>query len=166
MVATYLHDLCSQNSRSEHHKDHVLDYLSLHREEAREECDDGRLPLHFLLQNRPSLELVSVLIEAYPESVYCYETVNFNFPLHIACRSGCDVDVVEYLILRNPSALKYKTHNAYFCCIEKLIFPLMLRSSLLSSYSCMDLVKKLPEDDPNRAPLLEVLNKHCGDTRT
>jgi ankyrin repeat protein len=159
MVANSLHDLCLMNSHSEKHNNHILKHIALHPEEASEECDEGSLPLHYLLRNQPPLHVVEALVDAYPEAVFCSETINHYLPLHVACRHGCDPDVVDFLIQLNPDALNRKTQNAFFCSLEQLLL-LCLLHSLLKGSTCTELVEKLPKDHPNREALLELLDKY------
>jgi hypothetical protein len=164
MVAKELHNLCASSSRTVTHYGKLLQRLETHPHEAAEECDDGRLPLHLLLQWTPSLALVQTLLTAYPEAAYCYESGNRNFPLQIACRAGCAPDVVTYLVTSNPRALAYTTRNSYLCCLHQLCFQSIftsLRKNRRGGLSCLDLVERLPLDHPHRASLIVVLEEHC-----
>jgi hypothetical protein len=158
MVWTDLHELCASPDHTKRHQELLLAYLRLHPEEASEEYDDGTLPLHHLLQNDPPLKLVTKLVEAYPESVFVDETIKGYYPLHVACRHGCSVPVVDYLINRNPQALYKKSRRFFICCIEEIILLCLGRG--LEGWSCEDMVKALPEGNPNRQPLLELLHSH------
>jgi hypothetical protein len=160
MVYTDLHHLCAQTDRTDAHWRKLLRYLQSHRREASEELDDGKLPLHFVLANRAvPLPVVVALVEAYPEAVYCRESAKGYLPLHSAIRSGCDVDVVAYLIKLYPGALRCRTRRNFICCIEEYI--LLFRGKALTGMSCLDLAKLLPKDHPNRTGLIQLLQQKC-----
>ena len=156
MVWTDLHTLSASPDHTRRHHELFLLYLAAHPHEASEEHDDGTLPLHLLLKNDAPLKLVMNLVEAYPEAVFEYETTKGYYPLHVACRSGCSVPVVDYLIQRNPKALHMRSQRSFICCLEVIV--LLCMGDTLKGWTCEDMVKALPEDHPNRAALLQLLD--------
>ena len=154
MVWTDLHTLSASPDHSRRHQELFLLYLARHPHEASEEHDDGTLPLHLLLQNDPPLKLVTKLVEAYPEAVFCDETIKGYYPLHVACRSGCSVPVVDYLIQRNPKVLHKRSQRFFICCFEEIF--LLCMGHTLQGWTCEDMVKALPRRSPESRSITQV----------
>lgn len=154
MVWTELHALCAEQYHTKEHLDDILKRLELHPEEARQEHEDGTLPLHHLLKNDPPIHVVSKLVDIYPEALF-EENDKGYMPLHMACRYGCNVEVVTYLIHRNPQAVERRAKGSF----DITHLAQHFRYGL-DVVTCEDMVKALPEDHVNRAALLELIQKH------
>lgn len=162
MVWTELHELCAEPYHTKRHYQEILDRLDTEegKEEASQDLQDGTLPLHHLLKNDPPINVVRKLVEAYPEAVYEDESEWNYLPLHIACRYGCNTEVVEYLIHQNPQALKKWARGDFVCSPTRIILCLCYGRDVAN---CEDLVKMLPEGHPNRAADLAVLRYYSRD---
>lgn len=162
MVWTDLHELCAEPYHTKRHYQEIIDRLdtNLGREESCQELQDGTLPLHLLLKNDPPLYIVKKLVEAYPEAVYEYESEWNYLPLHVACRYGCNTEVVEYLIQQNPEALEKWARGEFVCNPTRITLCLCYGRDLAN---CEDLLKMLPEDHPNLAANLQVIRYHLSE---
>lgn len=156
MVWTELHDICAEPYHTKRHYQEILNRLATPegKEEARQDLQDGTLPLHLILKNNPPLYIVEKLVEAYPEAVFEYDLEWKYLPLHVACRFGCSTDVVEYLISQNPEALEKWARGEFVCNPTRITLCLCYGRDLAN---CEDLVSMLPEDHPNRAANLELI---------
>mmetsp|Transcript_20049 Transcript_20049/g.29490 ORF Transcript_20049/g.29490 Transcript_20049/m.29490 type:complete len:154 (+) Transcript_20049:171-632(+) len=144
---TELHKICYEERPSVEHFGFLLNYLAVeeHQDEAKEQDKDGRTPMHLLLRHHPPLNVMTALLDAYPDVVYVQEYLKGYYPVHTACRAGNDVRVVRLLLERNPEALNLRSKRA-FCCLH--------------GFTAMDMVKKLPEDHPDRDPLVILLQEY------
>jgi hypothetical protein len=59
--------------------------------------------LHYAFQFQPPFEVVKLLYKAYPNAVSEIECKE-RYPIHIACKHGCDPNVITFLIKNNPDA--------------------------------------------------------------
>lgn len=160
MVWTELHQLCASSSHTAQHEATLLNYLEYHEEEASMEHDDGSLPLHHFLVHNPPLRLVKPLVEAYPDATSTYESIQGYYPLHVAIRSGCSPDVIEYLIQGNPAILDLRTQRFFLCCLQE--FFLLWRGIGLAGFTCKELAEKLPMDNPNRKAIMKLLSDYSN----
>lgn len=158
MVWTDLHTLCASTDRTEKHRQILLKYLLQYPEEARAEAEDGSYPLHCLLKNDTSMEVVAAVVQAYPEACCMAETIQGYYPLHIACRHGCSPDVVEYIIKCGPCISKRRSRRFFLCCIEEWI--LLCRGRSLAGWTPVELARRLPVDHPQRQGILELLESY------
>jgi ankyrin repeat protein len=154
MVWTLLHALCAEQYHTTKHLEDILQRLQDHPEEARQENEDSTLPLHHLLKNDPPVHVVSKLVEAYPEAVFEENDMGY-MPLHVACRYGCNVEAVTYLICRNPQAVERRARGSF----DIMNLAQHFRYGL-DVVTCEDMIKALPEDHPNRAALLDLIQRH------
>ncbi len=72
-------------------------------------CDVNVLPLHFACMNHAPLEIVSYLVEMYPESIKIQSRgllPGSMLPLHHACFEGASLEVIKYLITIYPASIK------------------------------------------------------------
>ena len=148
--------LCRAPSQHEHY-DRILERIQEHPEEARQEANadttSSTLPLPLLLKSDPPLEVVTKLVEAYPEAVY-EENGQGYLPLHVALRYGTNVEVVKFLIDQNPQAVHRSAQGYFSWNLPELAHYLWSGGQ---GMSCTDMVKALPEDHPHRAALLELI---------
>ena len=162
MVWTELHEICAEPYHTKRHYQEILNRLETTegKEEAREDLQDGTLPLHVLLKNDPPLHVVENLVEAYPEAVYEYDSEWNYLPLHVACRYGCNSQVVEYLIHQNPQALNKWARGDFVCSPTRITLSLCYGRDLAN---CEDLVKMLPESHPNRDANLALIREYSAE---
>lgn len=165
MVLTDLHCLCASTDRTEKHHNKVLRQIRYFPQEASQETESGSYPLHELLKNgRPTLDTVTSLVEAYPDAVNMEETMLGYYPLHIACRYGCDPKIVAYLLECNPECAHVRSRRFLLCCLQG--WWMIGRGESLAGYKPPDLAERcLPPDHPNREAILKLFlgYQHYGD---
>jgi len=66
------------------------------------------LPLHNAVLTRPPADVVQALIEAYPKAVFLKETGFSRLPIHLCCRSGGSLEVLQVLTKYNPEGAQEK----------------------------------------------------------
>eukprot|EP00567_Pseudictyota_dubia_P015084 CAMPEP_0197436470 /NCGR_PEP_ID=MMETSP1175-20131217/3912_1 /TAXON_ID=1003142 /ORGANISM="Triceratium dubium, Strain CCMP147" /LENGTH=189 /DNA_ID=CAMNT_0042965769 /DNA_START=199 /DNA_END=768 /DNA_ORIENTATION=- len=144
---TDLHELCQGRRRT---TDDTMDceffakYVDAHQDEAREQDDEGQLPMDYLLRRDPPVNAVETLLEAYPEAVYFDEGVHGDYPVHVAVRHGASPEVVKLLIEKNPGQLKWRSRRA----LHK------------KGFTTLELAERLPADNPNKEGIVELLKEY------
>jgi len=63
-----------------------------------------RLPLHEVCRRKPTLELITSLVSAYPMSLLMKDSHDGCTPLHYACRHGASEEVIKYLLKNYPDS--------------------------------------------------------------
>lgn len=61
--------------------------------------------VHYACSFRPPINIVKALVELHAESVFLLNENGWN-PLHVACHHGASVDVIQYLLKKNPGAVR------------------------------------------------------------
>lgn len=166
MAWTELHEICAEPYRTQSHYREIVNRLETPqgKQEACQDLQDGTLPLHLLLKNDPPLHVVKKLVEAYPEAVFEYDSEWNYLPLHVACRYGCNTEVIEYLIHQNPDALEAWARGDTFLCSP-------IRITLCLCYGrdvadCQDLLKMLPDSHPHKAADLALIRNYSSPSAT
>ena len=85
--------------------DKMLEIYQAHPSLCQQRMSDEALPLHHILQYRPSLELVKCVYDAHPEAIEEVDAIEYT-PLHVACLYRCSLEVVEFLAKAYPDACK------------------------------------------------------------
>lgn len=95
----------------------VIDVLlGAYPEALKKEDDDGYLPIHRLLLGRWGdniPEMVSKIVNAFPECLVTPTLTGGELPLHIASKRTDRADVIE-LLLCFPDACQYRDYNGKF----------------------------------------------------
>jgi Ankyrin repeats (3 copies) len=86
--------------------------LDAHPELIKERDKERYLPLHWVLRNKPDLEIVQYLIEKWPDSITVQDKYGRTC-LHIACLCKASLSVVEYLIEQWPNACQVQDKDGY-----------------------------------------------------
>uniref|UniRef100_A0A6U3WRE8 Uncharacterized protein n=1 Tax=Ditylum brightwellii TaxID=49249 RepID=A0A6U3WRE8_9STRA len=60
------------------------------------------LPIHHACANQPSVKMIQVLIDSYPNCVKIKDPSYLRLPLHIACRSGASEETISSLLESYP----------------------------------------------------------------
>jgi len=106
----------------------------------------SKLPLHLAIELDAPLNVISRLVNLYPDSVRCSNSENM-LPLHLALISGSSNSVVSFLLEANPRALKVKCNHgmtALDCAMESS--NLTGVRNLIKMVAC--LAKRTEEDGP------------------
>ena len=61
-----------------------------------------RLPLHEICKHKPPLDLIRILVSAYPISLVMKDSHNGSTALHFASRFGASEEVIGYLLGKYP----------------------------------------------------------------
>lgn len=74
----------------------------------------GYLPFHLACKGGESLEVIKLLLEAYPRAVSTPSTGIGNYPLHELCTRDClELDVLRYVVEQYPEATqRYNTYGS------------------------------------------------------
>ena len=93
--------------------------------------DNGRLPLHNILQNNTTLGSIKLLVKGNPSAIRNFDN-NGVIPLHVACEHHCSPGVVQYILglddgtlravdFHNNTALHYACRGAKYDTIALLL---------------------------------------------
>ena len=72
-----------------------------------------RLPIHQICRHKPPLDLIKIVVSAYPISLAMKDPHNGSTALHFACRFGASEEVIQYLLRKYPDAANIE--NKYGC---------------------------------------------------
>lgn len=100
-----MYELDPSDCLDEFEHDKMLEIYQSHPSLCQEELSDDSLPLHHILQYKPSLELVKCVYDAYPEAIQETDGIEYT-PLHMACLYKCSLEVVKFIAKANPEACK------------------------------------------------------------
>jgi hypothetical protein len=80
---------------------------------------DQWLPLHRLCRRQPSLPVIQLVVESWPDSVRQWtadKALPVRLPIHLACQYGASLSVIQYLARCDPQTLvvptSYRQHTA------------------------------------------------------
>lgn len=132
----------------------------------------GMSPLHYACERKPPVQLVRVLIDAFPFAVLTRAMPGGCLPLHIACTWGSSPDIVEALLAADTGSVKVKDelgnvplHSACFSGADIRIVSMLLATDGKSVVARnhqgsrpIDICKRLRHD--NRREVMNVLNRH------
>jgi ankyrin repeat protein len=106
MTWTLLHDACVHQDTP-----HVIELAHAHAEQALKVDDHGLTPLHILVLGNPSVEAVTALLTASPQTVSDSD-VHGDTPLHLACGNpNADKRLIQMLLDASPTAVSMKNHE-------------------------------------------------------
>jgi len=103
------HNLCK---RSPMHPDNIATLrllLQKHQDMARWQCsqvNSGQILLHTALEHDQPIEVIKLLVNAWPESV-SHKSGLESLALHVACQYNSQIDVICFLIDQNHKALTH-----------------------------------------------------------
>lgn len=72
----------------------------------------GWLPLHFACGYEASVDVVQLLLEAYPKATEVQDN-DGDLPLHIACYNGLSTNIVRMLLETYPKATEISNNKGY-----------------------------------------------------
>ena len=93
------------------------------------------LPLHVALHEKMPSDIISAMLEKYPEAAREKGGFDNTLPLHLACQGNVPVDVIAVLLSAYPDAAKEKGNNMlplYLACQSKA--PVEVIAELLSVF--------------------------------
>jgi ankyrin repeat protein len=77
----------------------IREILQEFPDSAKTQFHDGELPLHVALERNCTVDILRVLIDAYPTALEVRSRrYGENLPLHVACKNNHSVDVISLLI--------------------------------------------------------------------
>jgi len=131
----------------------------------------GMSPLHYACERRPPVQLVRVLIDAFPFAVLTRAMPGGCLPLHIACTWGASPEVVESLLAADHGSVKVKDelgnvalHSACFSGADIRIVAMLLAADGKSVVARnhqgsrpIDICKRLRHE--NRRDVMQLLNR-------
>lgn len=134
-------------------------------------ASSGMSPLHYACERRPPVQIVRVLIDAFPFAVLTRAMPGGCLPLHIACTWGASPDVVEALLAADHGSVKVKDelgnvalHSACFSGADSKIVAMLLATDGKSVVARnhqgsrpIDICKRLRHD--NRREVMVLLNR-------
>jgi Ankyrin repeats (3 copies) len=131
----------------------------------------GMSPLHYACERKPPVQLVRVLIDAFPFAVLTRAMPGGCLPLHIACTWGASPEIVEALLTADHGSVKVKDelgnvplHSACFSGADIRIVAMLLTADGKSVVARnhqgsrpIDICKRLRHD--NRKDVMSLLNR-------
>jgi hypothetical protein len=131
----------------------------------------GMSPLHYACERRPPVEVVQVLIEAFPVATLTRAMPGGCLPLHIACTWGSSPDVVSVLLTADSGSVRVKDelgnvalHSACFSGTDSRVVEALLQSDAKSVLARnhqgsrpFDICKRLRHD--NRRVVMNLLTR-------
>lgn len=131
----------------------------------------GMSPLHYACERKPPVQIVRVLIEAFPFAVLTRAMPGGCLPLHIACTWGASPEVVQALLEADHGSVKVKDelgnvalHSACFAGADVRIVAMLLATDGKSVVARnhqgsrpIDICKRLRHD--NRRDVISLLNR-------
>jgi len=97
---SFLHEICKNDPSVEV----IQVWLEFNKEDVERPGIGGHLPLHFACAFGASMDVVEILIEAFPESLATPDSNDKMLPLHVACRDGTSTEVLDLLMVAYPEA--------------------------------------------------------------
>ena len=109
----FANDLCQSSPMSPEYLAQLQLLLQENKNVARWECTEincGYILLYTALKHDQPIEVIQLLVNAWQESVF-YKDGFSIFALHMACHYSSHMDVIRFLMDRNPKALAAATFN-------------------------------------------------------
>lgn len=118
----------------------TIEYLSSLQPEALQvkSTINGRLPLHTACYSGSPLEVITFLVEAWPESIRVGNCEGM-LPLHEACGGAPQLDTIRYLLEAYPESIRIRDTGRgrflplHWCCRNRTTSP-MVYDLLLAAY--------------------------------
>eukprot|EP00571_Detonula_confervacea_P004889 CAMPEP_0172318328 /NCGR_PEP_ID=MMETSP1058-20130122/34573_1 /TAXON_ID=83371 /ORGANISM="Detonula confervacea, Strain CCMP 353" /LENGTH=1062 /DNA_ID=CAMNT_0013033141 /DNA_START=174 /DNA_END=3362 /DNA_ORIENTATION=+ len=131
-------------------------------------------PLHYACENKPSVEVIRTLIEAYPKALERRQEPGGQLPLHAACTWGASSEVIQTLLKSRPACAEMRDFlsNLPLHCACYSGAATVVVESLLHVYpqgvwprnhqgsSAVDIVRRLGHG--NRKEVLRLLERTMG----
>lgn len=128
-------------------------------------------PLHYACENKPSVEVVRTLVEAYPTALERRQEPGGQLPIHAACTWGASSDVITTLMKGQPATAEMKDflsnlplHCACYSGAETVVIESLLRVYPQGVWprnhqgsSAVDIVRRLGHG--NRREVLGLLER-------
>lgn len=96
-------------------KESLNDFLPLHLaccfHNIKYDLDEGQNQELIQMAKDRSIQLVKILIQYYEKAIKIKEKYNGWLPLHIACKTGAPIEIIQYLLNAFPSAIYEKDMN-------------------------------------------------------
>jgi ankyrin repeat protein len=105
-IADALVEACCQANAS---PEHVRSLIRSNPDAVRVRDAEDFLPLHWASCKNAPVEVLKILIEAWPDSVR--ETMKGGLPVHLACRQGASLDRIKFLVEKYPKGLEVATQQ-------------------------------------------------------
>ena len=116
-----------------------------------------QLCLHHAIVMGAPLEVISRLVELYPESVSCFDDQHM-LPFHLALRHTADLSVVDYLLEAYPDAFSIKGKNSRSALEFALYSKKPSRARVIALFVEQNGIEK-KELDATNLPSSDVLNE-------
>lgn len=97
---SFFHEICKNQPTVEV----IRLWLERNKDDVKRHGIGGHLPLHYACAFGASVDVIEVLIEAYPDSLITPDDHDNMLPLHFACRQGATIEVLEVLLEAHPEA--------------------------------------------------------------
>ncbi len=103
----YLHEICKNKPTA----DVIRQWLQIKKEDVEKVGMAGHVPLHYACGFGASLEVVDILVDAFPEALTKPDEHDGMLPLHYACKEGAQSDVLDFLLMAYPEATLVQDRN-------------------------------------------------------
>jgi len=74
---------------------------------------EGLLPLHIAARSCAPVDVLELLIQAYPDGMRAMDATSYRLPLHFACIRKANLDCIRVLLAANPVAASYEDGDAH-----------------------------------------------------
>ena len=74
---------------------------------------EGLLPLHIAARSCAPVDVLELLIQAYPDGVRAMDATSYRLPLHFACVRKANLECISVLLAANPVAASYEDGDAH-----------------------------------------------------
>jgi len=74
---------------------------------------EGLLPLHIAARSCAPVDVLELLIQAYPDGMRAMDATSYRLPLHFACTRKANLECIRVLLAANPVAASYEDGDAH-----------------------------------------------------